>query len=285
MPEYEPRPARSQLQRRELGPILHALSNEVYDVFLAGEPEAKIEVPDMVTPSELRISIKALQEMLSGIIRLQETSRGEAWADFEEWLELQKGVVGLGQSLTHYDTARSVMYEGISSGLLFPVNLCLAAADQRLLYTPDNRLPARFIIDTLRRPDFIDANRRIAHSANGFVGSIVSVSNVIDPGENQYPASMVNAITFSDEDDTYRLTEEKERARLIKLRTANTSPNDWSLQTGGCPVRHEGFPVLGEFATAFLAKHGYEQPAADGVSLIERGMQVTATVLERATAA
>lgn len=275
-------PARSQLQRRELGPVVHVLGDLVYDRLLDtvnGQPghlDPVTTIPDLhafFLHREMPLLL-ALEELYTNADTQDAMTQVDAFV-----LETASHPEG---SLTHYIDSKKVLHEGLSTGIHFPINIALRAA--RIAEMPEvsrDVFEVGFIPDFLHRRDIRELIIKMAHAPNGTYESPVSSKIVnFEQGVTWSHPRRAVMIAYDKGRDEFSLSASGKQFLKELRESANQRPVSWRNQSGGCPVRYSGFPVLGEFATKFFDEFDFEPPQPGAPTLIEKGMDVAARLIE-----
>lgn len=299
MPIPEQSWSRARMQRRELGPVLHDLGHQIYDLAeerLPGDTLLLKPPVDGVSLSEFAADsvsyIKKIGLELSD--ELQPSSYNGLKKVVAANNPAPKEHIGvLGTRTTFFPDASEVLKEALVSGVIIPLQLYrtikLAECDyasglevppsirRKLNVTPDD------LLEQLCSERFDTMLHQLALGTNGSVGSAaVSSYELRQVGTTalptvilghglvasfEYEAGFVSGFSqsFLDHNKDYKYKVEY-------------------IESGGCPVRHATFPALGEIATQHFADLGTPdaQPRNQGQSLITRANLFLVAALEQA---
>lgn len=267
-------PARPALQRRELGPIMHAWGSEIYEA-LNRSTALDATLPGTITFDDIADFAGDQRGCLTEIIRRSvRMERFAAATELQGWLDDHKR---LEHQISELDTAEKLLEESVITGVMFPLNAAVFLADRE---KKDYSLsvPTSSFVDTLRDSSFQSTVLSFAHGPSGFIG--ISLSGRVVRDYDHWPKKWGEVIVQNSEGQYEPAA--AVRADSNEYLAAVHENGAWALQSGGCPVRHKGFPIISDFAKEFLSKHNFEIPAASEPSLIEKGIDVTATMIERA---
>lgn len=301
--------SRARLQRQELGPIVHDLGHEIYD-----KAEARIEAGAPLTcPTDL----PSLATFASSCLRAVEAVKtmGDL-RDSRFRYETAKSVITSNRGystdlegnpfdyeITHYEGLYNVMNEGLTSGVVVPLQLYRLiklrdhpSSVRQHSKPPDVRatkedlqVDAQDVIDQLSSDYFQRMLHQLAVGNNGSLGrASTAISNLSSPDVSQ--ARVFNVVglvglpkSFEYDKDGSVIGWSKvclDEIKALKV-AARSSKRSLEKESGGCPVRHTTFPVLGEIASRHFEEIGTPdgQPRNQGESLISRGTRYVRTIL------
>ncbi len=308
--------SRAWHQRRELGPMLHELGHEYFDSFeariLAGDyPKLPVYNGEIVpgTSSDWCFVGEIALNMVGLVIsEIDENSVTE-----EQRNELHRRYVNTmcrdssGKRLTFFPSYEGVMREGLATGIVMPLQLYRAIQwvetpeQAQLSYSrnvgKDNEKQADIsqMVSRLRQQEFVDLLHELAFAVNNTLGPASSQGDAIM--NNRLPDCFTHITTLLDifecdeEGHVIRLNQARSATYRGDVKGANRSSKvkdsfghvDWEKSTGGCPLRHESFEKIGPVATQFFHERGTpnDLPTYSGQSLISRGAELVANVLEK----
>lgn len=289
LPEVIPAPSihevpRPVIQRRELGPIVHSWGTLVLEEMAEGDiARSALWQSLQEMDNQVERSVRTLDTICRKAVGFAVRNHLSAADVVSEWL--------CGPRLTHNTHLTMLLEEGMTSAIWFPFNAFTSSQKQDEL---DSRDPSassstahiQDFAETLRREDFRDCMVQAGHTANGLWGLLSSAAR----STLSYRKLLRLVDNFFDADELehgrYALSANTRTAMADHRLEANISEVDKSItatHSGGCPVRHRGFPdaTIGTFARDYLTRHGLPMPAIEGPSLIEDALTVQADLLDR----
>ena len=304
--------SRPQTQRQELGPMLHNLGFVVYD-----QVEAMVTAPDFDFPVETDAQLGHFLLKLSHVVtRVQRAVAHDTKGPHHEVIDYMRQNAEMTTDDDRHLWALVttmpdlVMEEGFVSGVIAPTQFGYyldrleqsravsdtetAIADTRPV--PVDSLTEPVPVDGLAlaeridSPEFRTMLHQLAHAPNGFLGSksaevamfygslkpnFVCFQTFAEPGEEEF------AFVF---DEKGRVVAFSDEFLAFKKRQLNAYNLEQDFPSGGCPVRHAEFKVVGEAATKYLKLAGREdgRPVETGESLIDRGARLVSAALRHA---
>lgn len=283
---------RPRLQRQEIGPMLHDFGHQVYD---RAEVSVLDEIAREQTPAPTSFDdLARLVDMTTGHLRTAQHSLLDANLDsavrevnFTSG-DLNKPVLTIG--------LESTLEEGFVSGVLMPLQLyrlmriketCPADMIDLGRYVDLPAVDAAELIDRLSQDNFQQMLQQLAIGKNGSLGSTsTKLHALVSPNLGDGPNFLMEVgyrrlFILSDDGKvsgfTSAVLEEQKQAKAFSRKHHIRSE-----ESGGCPVRHASFPVVGEVATKYLVGVGREdgQPHNQGESLVLRGNRFLYTLLQ-----
>lgn len=284
--------SRPKMQRQELGPILHDFGHQVYD-----QAEASLldEIAREQTPEPTSFhDLAHLVDMTTGHFRKAQHDLVDANLDsavrevnFSSG-DLNKPVLTIG--------LESTLEEGFVSGVLMPLQLyrliriketCSAEKLDQGVYVDLPPVDTAELIARLSEGNFQQMLQQLAIGKNGSLGGTSTKLHTLVSPDPRDGSTILMDIGYRhlftiDEDGkvsgfTDRVLEEQKQAK-----TFSRKQHLKAEESGGCPVRHASFPVVGEVATKYLVRAGQEdgQPRNQGESLVLRGNRFLITLLQ-----
>lgn len=293
------------MQRRELGPMFHEFSHLVYDrteTLLLQE-----EMPPVGKISELEEFTKGVNNSVTQVSQelLDEQPVHHQIVEYMgEKRSLPYRDIGYHFKLTTI-AETNVMKEALRSGVFIPIKMALLTdmvehsaeeafvADQVLhkVHAVDEVFsdPSR-IVEIMRRPEFSHMVHALAHAPNGFLGGSSVTSQLYDIGYFRFLTAapvdydVRSHFVFDADKRVVDWSPEFYDEKSDDLHKYNQSHK--AEASGGCPVRHADFSVIGEAATRYLHDLGNAdgQVSVKGESMIDRSLRMMSTLLEAAIA-
>ena len=296
---------RPDMQRQEIGPFVASWGDSMYQDFEARVGDESggvdIQVGPTVGMTDLDDFAYRCNSLLVDIVdfEVHSTQRGTVIDEmYKNWH--QKVCQNQGFRPTYMNGPRAMMREGMVTGVVLPINLAFLMSVERVadidfrrsseedltvLHELEFRVPD--IVTLLRRPDFRDLLIESAFAPNGYYQKSSAKVNKDALAELAYrrlydkSAFRADGTVKADSVGTLRRRDAVKRAN----KRSDVYPRDQGIRTGGCPVRHTEFPVIGgQIASKVLSLEGFVDPNELSQSLIATGIQTTAKVLELAMA-
>lgn len=281
-----PRPV---IQRRELGPIVHAWGGLVIEA-LSGEDAIPFDYTPITVgyPDLIAAAVRLLDRTTRDAVTQVVNDNREAAKEVNWFLQMYGSRE---QRLTYAGNIESLLREGIRSGLWIPFNaytIATAREPRAISYKPTrDEVALQDYSMTLRRDDFRTCMVKAGQAANGFWGALSS--GPVADSFHDVNVGMALTPLFDREafrGGVYTTSDKFDKNLRESLSTANRligTFRDVARHSGGCPVRHQGFPeaTVGDFARDYLTGHGFALPPEHGPSLIEDIMTLQADMLDR----
>lgn len=283
--------SRPRLQRQELGPMLHDLGHVLYDQ----AEEAILRDGIQPEPVDLETLVKFGSECVDTVLKIAEYTTHQAIVKTQALLDdtshIEDVDEGLSQLIrvTHLSGARDVLNEGLMSGVVIPLQLYRTmrlAEDGAGEHTAISAVDAA---DRITSPSFQTMLHQLAVGNNGSLGvgaaSATYLGSPRESGSLRVFREMGPQQAIFEFDDVGKAEAFTTTFLAIKkeIRRRETQGASLSWQTGGCPVRHTDFPVLGEHAQNYFDAIGQDGPRNQGESLITRASRFVSAALLKST--
>lgn len=201
----------------------------------------------------------------------------------------------------------AVIDEGLTSGVVAPVNFALHLqnletiprmldadqyANHTFLLSEVVQIDAKDMADRIDSPGFRKMLHQLAHAPNGFLGRMSADTDRPDSGYSNPRFSCFSTFLYLNGqglspfvlDETRRVTGFSDAFLAFKNDSLHEYNKKNVASSGGCPVRHAEYKVIGEAATEYFKQLGREDGhlVEAGESLIDRGARLASTALRLA---
>lgn len=298
--------SRPEVQRTELGPLIHIVAHDIYDgiddciandwhddlTHIAGMPTGNLKLVDSLLSYEALIaerSREVVREVCDG---------NYLYSEIDEYITSRfsssHGVQGIGNKLTTIPNLMMLVGEGVRSGLVLPMmlwkSIARAEKNRRLAHSyhvsSDSLLgivDLHEVIDRLSSQIFADMLALTAYGRNGSLGPLSA-----DPSSITRDVSIPNFkhvnFQYNEEGKVIGFCPEFVAESVKKLVDHNKDARGmgFKLESGGCPVRHQVFKKIGEPADEIIKvlppeKRKYLET---GESSIQRGVKTLVRSIE-----
>lgn len=298
---------RPRMQRHELGPIMHDLGHDVYDDMEQRLPHDPIQPAPVDMPTLLSFANICVVRATDAVSRLPV----EKVQELDRLITEKHRSPHDTQELTYYNNVREVLYEGMATGVVSPLELY-----QTIKIAETQQADGRYDMGSLSI-DPQDAATRIqtegfqvmldqlARGYNGSMGSAASDMaglinlNILSNFDAILPPETVNnhlrsfkSVMILGIENAFKIEAGQVTGfsdlflhALKERKSVERNSGKFLAASGGCPVRHAEFPVLGEYARRHFAAVGdpEEGPRNQGESLITRASRFVSAALLRST--
>ncbi len=284
MPPQEA-PTRPALQRTELGPILHVFSHQVYgrlEAQLADDtieqiPEVYIkDIIDGYRPPRTVADIGRVTRALGNQAQIvsSEIAWDTTYIPVRDFVKDNHRSLEQGKRLTHYTSFEQVANEGISSGVVMPMQLWRAIdhkerdlgwvvrdarADITTLVSETSTIAVdpEKVADMMTQPHFLEMLSLLAYAKNG---ALKAVSADINSGSTNKVVGLLydDIYEFDSDGKVIGFSESFKERWMHDLTSSNGMErrsdhySSYYRESGGCPVRHSVFKKLGDTASRVL---------------------------------
>lgn len=287
--------SRPLLQRRELGPMMHDLGHTILDIAQEHVLAEGISLRP-TNPEKLAQFGSACIGLLRSI-HLKEATSGEARRDsshaaIQDLISSNRRTVPIKdttevQNLTYYDGLYKVVDEGLSSGVVSPLQLYrtvkIVESDRRPRpFRGNPQIRAGEAAKRIMSDGFQTMLHQLATNPNTVLGGPSASAEYLRTSSPEIGFGTVREYGL---DQTFLRNRRGKVVGFTPEYLAFQKEKKQELRqrglSGGCPVRHADFPVLGERAKAYFEDLGRPdgQPQNQGESLITRASRFVCTAL------
>lgn len=300
--------SRPQLQRQELGPMLYDYGLAVYDQVEAVLTEPYFKPPKVTNHTQVHYFLKKMTDTLRVMDEpdvLDPDNPRRMITDFVgENSQHMRNDRLVGLTTLHPSV---IIDEGLMSGVVTPVNFALHLhnlettrhvrdveryANQAYVPPEVLRIDANDMADRIDSPEFRMMLRQLAHAPNGFLGRMSTDTDSSDSGyiHPRFSCFVTFSYRYGPEvspfvfDQAGRVIGFGDDFLAFKKDRLHEYNKVHFAGSGGCPVRHTDFKIIGEAATKYFKQLGHEdgRPVETGESLIDRGARLASTALRLA---
>ncbi len=291
---YEHPNSRAFLQRTELGPVVHAIAHALAPAIeKASIDKAAVLLGDTPFSHDIRLNYAFLRVgrcmgEATGLVLGQTIFPDSAQQIIDAYRpinpEEDKPKDADPNDLTFHAMMKDVVLEGALSGVAMPLHVYRKLTLHRagLISGGDEAIRAKalaqapFVVDEvvrdMRSTWFNDILQQLAYAPNGFYGAASS-----SPGVTNSPDVLSVHTVFEETDEGFlQLSQGFVRVKKSALRKETHD----GRESGGCPVRHGGYKLIGPLATMALQEMGIDPSLLPVETAISRYRRLVADVIE-----
>lgn len=288
--------SRARLQRRDLGPMIHDIGYEIYDNAESMMLEQGVGAPPTNTAELVAFADRQLVFVHAALKQVTNSRRAARIDTFIQRNHNRSRMSsGALQSLTHVGTFKGVMTEGLTTGIVAPLQLFRTVEIVERAQDGDRDMGLPIAIDAAKAAGRIASNEfqtmlhQLGRMTNGALGSTSTSTRSLGVEPDMTGMGTFGIFKKHGLMDSFTLQEGGVVAGLspdllnyARLRKSHLRQSGERLsETSGCPVRYAEFPVLGPSAEYYFENFGGPdaQPRFQGESLISRGSRFVCAAL------